>query len=206
MRRWKQPSVYCGGCFEKPCLHLSLYLFLQWLLILYSHPLNNEIVTLYHQMLSVDPCTPALFLLLQLAPLLSLRGGTITQPRLYLGPPMFERPSYLMHHSKVNPASPSEGRAAAKKKREKKEAGAWQKKQRVEQSAGATQSAEHPEVIMLRFIIKHHKPAALVIISAQFTDITSHHFWVMRMKIWKQLSPDVAAAAAAAKSRLFVCN
>lgn len=67
--------------------------------------------------------------------------------------------------------------------KKEKEARAWQKKRRIEQSGGVTQSAEHPAVIMLRFIVKHHKPAALVIISAQFTDITSHHFWVMRMKI-----------------------
>lgn len=46
-----------------------------------------------------------------------------------------------------------------------------------------TQNVGYRAVIMLSFITKNHKPAALVIISVQFADITSHNFWVMRMKI-----------------------
>lgn len=136
-------------------------------------------------MLSIHPYAPALFLLLQLAPFLSHRGRNITQPRLYLDPPMLERPSYFRHQRKVTSVLLNKARLHPKKKKEdekKQELG--RKMRRIEQSDGATQSTEHPEVIMLRFIIKHHKPAALVIISVQFTDITSHRLWVMRMKIF----------------------
>lgn len=175
----------CFGklCWIIPALSLSLSLspMAAHSIFTFSYHWKCNLVS---PMLSVNPYTPAHFLLLQLAPFRSHRGRNITQPRLYLGPPMFKRPSNFRHRRKVNPVLLYKARLHAKEEKKKKEAGAWQKKQCIEQSAGVTQSTEHPKVIMLRFIIKHHKPAALVIILVQFTDITSHHFWVMRMKIF----------------------
>lgn len=79
---------------------LFLCLFLLWLLIPHSHLFTNKGVTLY-----------ALSQALHTSPLPSVATGTFPLPsrlehhsaQALPGPPMFERPSYLRHHLKVNP-------------------------------------------------------------------------------------------------------